>query len=307
MNPLRGITLKLLAVAVFMVMASLVKATADIVPPGEAMFFRSAFAIPLVLGWLWLTGELPGALRTTNPMGHVWRGLVGSCAMGFSFLALGLIPLPEAVAIGFAAPILATILAAMFLGETIRLYRLFAVALGLVGVTLVIWPRLGAIDAESATKLETVGAFAALLAAVFAALAQVFVRKLVHKETTGAIVIYFSLTATLLSLLSAPFGWVLPPTGPLALLIVCGLIGGLGQVLLTMSYRHAETSVIAPFDYAQIIFALLIGWFVFSEAPTGMMLTGAALSIVGGIVIIWRERQLGIERPQSRKVMTPQG
>lgn len=307
MNPLRGITLKLCSVAVFMVMSSLIKATADYAPPGEQMFFRSAFAIPPVLVWLWLTHRLPGALRTQNPMGHLWRGVVGSTAMGFSFLALGLLPLPEAVAIGFAAPILTTILAAMFLGETIRLYRLVAVALGLIGVTLVIWPRLGAIGLESATKLETVGAFAALLAAVFAALAQVFVRKLVHQETTGAIVFYFSLTTTVLSLLSLPFGWTMPPTWVLALMMLSGLVGGLGQVLLTMSYRHAETSVIAPFDYAQIIFALLIGWFVFSEAPTEMMLAGAGLTIFGGFVIIWRERKLGIERAQSRKVMTPQG
>ncbi|MFV0474826.1 MAG: DMT family transporter [Pikeienuella sp.] len=307
MNPLRGITFKLLSVSVFMVMSALIKATAEYAPPGEQMFFRSVFAIPPVLVWLWLTHRLPGALRTSNPLGHLWRGLVGSAGMAFSFLALGLIPLPEAVAIGFAAPILATILAAMFLGETIRLYRLFAVALGLVGVTLVIWPRLGAIDVESATKLETVGAFAALLAAVFAALAQVFVRKLVHVETTGAIVFYFSLTTTVLSLFTIPFGWALPPAGILAMMILSGLVGGLGQVLLTISYRHAETSVIAPFDYAQIIFALLIGWFVFAEAPTALMLGGAALTIAGGVVIIWRERQLGIERAQARKVMTPQG
>lgn len=307
MNPVRGITLKLFSVAVFMVMSSLIKATADVVPAGEAMFFRSAFAIPPVLIWLWWRGDFLAALKTKNPMGHLWRGFIGSCAMGFSFFALGLIPLPEAVAINFAAPILATIFAAMFLGEQVRLYRMFAVALGLAGVSLIVWPRLGGIDAGSVTTLETIGAFSALIAAIFAALAQVFVRKLVGHETTGAIVIYFSLTSTVLSLLSAPFGWAMPPQEALILLILSGLLGGLGQVLLTMSYRYAETSVIAPFDYAQIIFALAIGWFVFSEAPTLLMLGGAGLTILAGVVIIWRERQLGIERARSRKVMTPQG
>lgn len=307
MNPVRGIGFKLLSVCVFMAMSAIIKATADEAPPGEQMFFRSLFAIPPVLLWLWATGEFPRALRTANPAGHLWRGFVGSAAMGFSFLALGLIPLPEAVAIGFAAPILATIFAAMFLGETIRLYRLFAVALGLAGVTLVIWPRLSEINAGEVTTMESVGAFAALLAAVFAALAQVFVRKLVSTETTGAIVIYFSITSTVLSLLSAPFGWTLPGGETTALLIFAGLLGGLGQVLLTLSYRHAETSVIAPFDYAQIILAMLIGWFIFSEAPTVFMLAGAALTVLGGGIIIWRERQLGIERARARKVMTPQG
>lgn len=307
MNPLRGIAFKLFSVAVFMAMSTIVKATAAEVPPGEAMFFRSAFAIPPVLIWLWSISEFPAALRTRNPMGHVWRGLVGTGGMAFSFLALGLIPLPEAIAIGFAAPILATIFAAMFLGETIRLYRIFAIALGLGGVFLIIWPRLGSLDAATATTLETVGVFSALLAAIFAALAQVFVRKLVSIETTGAIVIYFSLTSTCLSLLSAPFGWTLPSVGTTLLLILAGLLGGLGQVLLTISYRHAETSVIAPFDYSAIILALLIGWFVFSEAPTILMLLGAGLTVAAGGIIIWRERRLGIERAKSRRVMTPQG
>ncbi len=307
MDPLRGITFKLCSVAVFMAMSAFIKATADIVPPGEAMFFRSAFAIPPLLLWLWLRGELPGGLVTQNPAGHIWRGLVGSGGMAFGFLALGLLPLPEVTAIFFAAPILATIFAAMFLGEAIRFYRVAAVILGLIGVAIVISPRLAEIDPEAATKLETIGAFAALLAAVFAALAQVFVRKLVAVESTAAIVFYFSLTTTVLSLLTAPFGWVMPETIPFIMLVGCGILGALGQVLLTISYRYAETSVIAPFDYAQIIFALLIGWFIFSEVPTGAMLVGAALTIAAGGIIIWRERQLGLERAQARKVMTPQG
>ncbi len=307
MNPLRGILLKLCSVAVFMAMSAIIKATAGETPPGEQMFFRSLLAIPPVVIWLWLQGEFPRALRTRNPAGHLWRGLVGSGGMGFSFLALGLIPLPEAVSIGFAAPILATIFAAMFLGETIRIYRLFAVALGLLGVTLVMWPRLGALEAGTVTTLETVGAFSALIAAVFAALAQVFVRKLVAEETTGGIVIWFSVTATALSLCSAPFGWVWPQGETLALLVLAGLLGGLGQVLLTMSYRYAETAVIAPFDYAQIVFAMIVGWFLFSETPTGYMLAGAAVTISAGVLIIWRERQLGIERARARKAMTPQG
>lgn len=307
MNPIRGIALKLVSVAVFMAMSSLIKATADAAPPGEAMFFRSFFAIPLLLGWLWASGGFPGALRTSNPAGHLWRGVVGSTAMAFSFFALGLLPLPEVVAIFFAAPILATIFAAMFLGETIRIYRMAAVLLGLIGVTIIIWPRLSGLDPATATKLETVGAFAALLAAVFAALAQVFVCKLVAQESTGAIVFYFSLTSTLLSLLTIPFGWRLPEAETVALLVLTGLLGGTGQILLTMSYRYAETAVIAPFDYAQIVFAVLIGYFVFAEVPALTTIGGAALTVAAGILIIIREHRLGMERRQARKVMTPQG
>lgn len=307
MNPARGIALKLTSVAVFMAMSSLVKATADAAPPGEQMFFRSLFALPLIIAWLIARGDFPSGLRTANPMGHLWRGVVGATAMAFSFLALGLLPLPEVTAIFFAAPILATIFAAMFLGEAIRIYRLAAVALGLAGVVVIVAPRLTALDAPAVSELETVGVFAALMAAVFAALAQVFVRRLVATEDTAAIVFWFSATTTVLSLVSAPFGWTMPEGTALLMLILTGIAGGIGQILLTMSYRYAETAVIAPFDYAQIVFALIIGWFVFGEAPTPLMLAGAALTVSAGLVIIWRERQLGIERKKSRTAMTPQG
>lgn len=307
MNPARGIALKLSSVAVFMAMSSLIKATADVAPPGEQMFFRSAFALPLIVVWLAARGDFPRGLKTANPMGHIWRGVIGSTAMAFSFFALGLLPLPEVVAIFFAAPILATIFAAMFLGEAIRVYRLAAVALGVVGVVIIVSPRLTTLDAGAASELEIVGVFAALIAAIFAALAQVFVRRLVATEDTAAIVFWFSATTTVLSLFSAPFGWSLPGGAALLMLILSGVAGGVGQILLTMSYRHAETAVIAPFDYAQIVFALIIGWFVFGEAPTPLMLAGAALTVSAGLIIIWRERRLGIERKQARGAMTPQG
>ena len=161
-------------------------------------------------------------------MGHLWRGLVGTTAMGLGFTALGLLPLPEVTALGYAAPLLTVIFAAMFLGEQVRVFRLTAVAIGLVGVVIVLSPRLTITGVEVASKLQTIGAMAALLGAVFAALAQVFVRKLVHSEQTAAIVFYFSLTASILSLATLPFGWVLPTAREAALLVGAGLLGGVG-------------------------------------------------------------------------------
>ena len=93
--------------------------------------------------------------------------------------------------------------------------------------------------------------------------------------------------------------------GVAALLVCAGLLGGLGQILLTSSYREADASLVAPFDYASMLFALLIGYGVFGEVPTRMMLAGAALIITAGILIIWRERQLGLKHDRQRKAMTP--
>jgi drug/metabolite transporter (DMT)-like permease len=227
--------------------------------------------------------------------------------MALGFTALGLLPLPEVTAIGYGTPVLVTIFAAMFLGERIRTYRLAAVALGLIGVLIVLYPRLSGLSVESASKLETVGAMAVLLSTVFSALAACFVRKLVQTESTTAIVFYFSLTCSVLALMTLPFGWVIPAPEQLALLVGAGLLGGVGQILLTSSYRHADTAVIAPFEYTSILLALAVGWYVFDEAPTVPMLAGAGIVVVSGLIIIFRERQLGLERGQARKVMTPQG
>ena len=226
--------------------------------------------------------------------------------MGLGFAGLGYLPLPEVTAIGYAAPLLTVIFAAMFLGEDVRLFRLSCVALGLVGVLIVLSPRLSVLDG-GAGHAEAFGAMLVLGGAVFAALAQVFVRKLVMTEKTPAIVFYFSLTATVLSLATLPFGWVWPTPLEAGLLVGAGLLGGVGQILLTSSYREADASLVAPFDYASMLFALAIGWFVFAEMPTVTMLSGAALIVAAGILIILRERRLGKNRAQSRKAMTPQG
>ena len=289
-------------------MFAFIKATADQVPAGEAVFFRSLFAMPVLIAWLAMRSEFPGNLKANDPIGHVWRGLMGTCAMASGFMAIGLLPLPEVVAIGYAAPLLVTMLAAMFLGEKIRLVRFSALLLGMFGVMLVLSPRLTVLDTEVASKLETVGALAALLGAMFSALAQVFARKLVATETTGSIVFYFSLMSSCLALLTLPFGWIVPDGTQLFMLITAGLLGGVGQILLTESYRHAEVAVIAPFEYCSIILAVAVGYFIFDELPTGIMLAGVALIVLAGIIIIERERRLGIKRTgKARSAVPSQG
>ncbi|EEW25850.1 DMT family transporter [Rhodobacter ferrooxidans] len=307
MRPLRGILLKLVSGVLFIAMSALIKATAQHVPPGEAVFFRSFFALPVIVVWLLLRRELSTGLRAQNPIGHVWRGLMGIMAMGLGFAGLGYLPLPEVTAIGFAAPLLTVVFAAMFLGEEVRAFRISAVVLGLAGVLIVLAPRLSVASGGAAGQAEALGAVLVLGGAVFAALAQVFVRKLILTDRTPTIVFYFSLTGSVLSLVTLPFGWVLPTPTEGALLVMAGILGGFGQIFLTSSYREADASVVAPFDYASILFALAIGYWGFGEVPSWSMLGGAALVVTAGILIIWRERKLGLARAQQAKAVTPQG
>ncbi|WP_292289159.1 DMT family transporter [Marivita sp.] len=304
MSPLRGMALKLSAVFLFVIMASLIKASADNVPPGEAVFFRSVFALPVILGWLALRRELSTGLRTRNPMGHLWRGMFGVSAMACGFAALGLLPLPEVTVLGYAAPILTVLFAAMLLGEKVRLVRMSAVFIGLVGVVIVMLPQLGNEEMGTAARW---GVALVLASAALRALAHVHIRKLVQHETTSAVVFYFALSASCLSLLSAPFGWVMPDFQTASQLIGAGLIGGVAQILLTSSYRHAEAAFLAPFDYASILFALVIGYTIFDEIPTIHTIIGSVVIIGAGVLIIWRERQLGVKRGPARSNLTPHG
>ncbi|MEM1352567.1 MAG: DMT family transporter [Pseudomonadota bacterium] len=314
-RPGTAIALKLFAVFLFMVMAALIKAASDHVPPGQAVFFRSFFALPIIVIWLWQRGQLQEGLVPSNLMGHVWRGLFGTTAMGLTFAGLGLLPLPEVTAIGYATPMFAVLFAALFLGERIRIIRISAVALGLFGVMIVIFPRL-TLGAEAVTASATLGALMVLVASILRALVQIHVRRLVQTDTTAAIVFYFSITATVLALLTFPLGrftgltalvWTQPPAWVFGLLILAGLIGGIAQIMVTAAYRFGGASMLAPFDYASMIFATGIGYVAFNEVPTGPILLGACLVISGGVLIIWRERQLGLDRSKTRPVQPPPG
>ena len=302
-RPLFAVTLKLCAIFLFTTMAAMIKAASDVVPPGEAVFFRSFFAIPVIVTWLALRGQLSFGLTTQRPMRHFLRGVLGTTAMGLTFAGLGLLPLPEVTAIGYATPIFTLILAALILGERIRLIRISAVAIGLVGVMVMLWPRLG--SGGGLQDTATLGAVLILMATLARGLIQIHIRQMVQTEHTAAIVFWFSMTASVLSLCTLPFGWVMPDATTATVLILAGLIGGVAQILVTSSFRFAPASMLAPFDYASMLFAILIGYVWFDELPTAVMLAGALLVIAGNILVIGREHQLGLERAKAGSVSDP--
>lgn len=305
-QPFRGILCKIASVVTFVAMAACIKAASDTIPPGETVFFRSAFALPVIFAWLALRGELATGLRVASPMAHVFRGFAGTSAMALGFAGLAFLPLPEFVAIGYTTPLLVVIFAAMFLGEEVRLFRMSAVALGFVGVAIILAPRLTVLSGGLEIS-ASLGAVLVLMSACFAALAQVFIRNIVRSETTTAIVFWFTISSTGFSLLTIPFGWVLPDLRTFGILVVAGLLGGMGQILLTSSYRYAEASLVAPFEYVSMVVSIAVGYAVFGEVPTWQVLTGTAVVIAAGVLIIWRERQLGLQRGKARETNTPGG
>ncbi len=178
---------------------------------------------------------------------------------------------------------------------------------GFIGVVIVSWPDLSLFSSpQGIGRAQAEGAAALLGAALVAGIAMLLVRRLVKTEASATIVLYFSSTAAVLSLLTLPFGWPDLTGRQLSCLIAAGIFGGIAQILLTQSYRHAEMSVIAPFEYTSMLLAIASGYLVFGEVPTAYTIIGGALVVAAGIFVIWREQHLGLPRGAARKVVSPQ-
>lgn len=303
-NTLTGIGLKVASVAIFVGMSACIKLAGEL-PAGEIVLFRSFFATLPVVGLLALRRELGTALVTKHPISHIMRGLVGVTSMGLGFFALTRLPLPEAIALSYAQPLLVVAFSALFLGETIRIYRWSAVVIGLIGVLIVSWPKLTLFgEGAGFSDREALGVAAALVAASISAVALLLVRRLVQTEKSATIVLWFSLSAGVVALLTMPFGWKVPNRDQLTLLMLAGICGGFAQILMTEAYRHAEASTVAPFEYASMLLGIIAGYFLFAELPTIHTLVGGTIVIGAGIFIVWRERRLGLERSSRAKAAT---
>ncbi len=297
-NPAVGVTWKVLSVMIFSVMLTLVKLVGDRVPVGEMLFARNFFGLAPVLVVIAWTGHLHDALETKSIVGHVKRAAAGMMAMGLWFAALEHLPLPEATAIVYVAPLMMVMLAALVLGETVRVYRWSAVGIGFLGVVVILIPQIRS-GFDIANDTKALGAVLALCGAVFMSLASIFVRQLARTEATSTIVLYFLMAGTVMTLLTIPT-WVVPSWIDLLGLVAIGVFGGVGQLLLTQAYQHAEASLIAPFEYTSMIWVVLFGYFTFDEVPSVYVLVGASIVVASGIFVILRERRLGLQREERR-------
>jgi drug/metabolite transporter (DMT)-like permease len=304
MNVVHAILIKLVSVLLFALMSVLVRWLGDRVPVGQVVFFRSAFAIlPVALVYAW-RGELVAAMRTERPFGHLGRGLISVASMFLNFAALARLPLADANALSFAAPLITVALAALVLKERVRVYRWTAVAIGFVGVIVMLWPYLD-IGHMTASASATIGALCAFTAAFTNAGSTIQTRRLTASETTSSIVLYFSLICAAFGACTLPFAWHSPTLPELAALVGIGFIGGISHIFLTESYRYASASTVAPFDYVAMLWAFLFGYAFFGEIPTAYVFVGSAIVAGSGLFVIWRERQRGIERIRTSAIEGP--
>lgn len=279
----RAILLRLAAGLAFALMAAGVKLASD---RGanvlEIIFYRNAFSLPLIIGWIAL-GPGRAGIAVRRPRAHISRATIGLFSMVLNFQALRMLPLAEATVISFSVPFFATALSAWLLAEDVRRHRWTAILIGLVGVLVVIQP--------GASHVPLDGALVGVAAALGVAAVTVTLRQLGSTESATATVFWFALASTIVTGLLMPWFAQRHDAVTWALLLWVGLTGGAAQLLNTASLRLAPVSVLSPFDYTQLLWATVIGWLVWQTQPTGATLIGAAIIMASGLYIVHRERQ----------------
>ncbi len=295
MNPRLGVLLKIFAALSATLMLACVKGLNGAIPTGEVIFFRSFIALFPLLIWLRVQGNVLENLKTRNLFGHFIRGFSGTGGMFFNYLALVYISLADATALSYAAPLFTVIMAAMLLKERVRVSRWVAVVVGLSGILIMLSSSLaasGGVPAGGASSTTaSLGVAFALIAALCTATSNVQIRFLNGIEKPGAIVFYFSLMTALIGLATVFFGWIKPTGLQWLLLVGCGLFGGLAQILVTLSLRYADASLLAPFDYTTLVWSMLIGYLFLNSLPGTTTLFGASIVALAGIFAVWRENR----------------
>ena len=282
-RPLFAIALRLTAVICLSVMFITVRLASERgVHVIESLFYRQALALPVVALWLMSAGGL-ATVRTKRIGVHASRMAIGLTGMCLNFLSYILLPPAEAATIGFTMPIFGTILSALILREATGWHRWGAVALGFVGVLVMIRPDAGHFPIQ--------GVVVAIAAALVTASVSLVLRELGRTEPAGVVVFWFTTLSMIPLGLAMPFVAKNHDLVTWGLLLMIGLFGGIAQLCLTAALRWAPVSVVLPMDYSSILWTTLLGWAIWGDWPMWTTWVGAALIIASGLYIAWREHR----------------
>ena len=267
-----------ISVCAFSLMDIIVK-WSEAYPLGQVLFFRGFFGV--ILYFIIMPKEnIKNFYYTKRPGLHFLRCLSGLIALIAIFIALRNLPLATVVSISFAAPIFTTIFSIFLLSEKVGVFRWLAVIIGFVGILIITEPGF------SSFNIYFIYPIIFCLGLSYVAIA---IRQLSTTEPVWLISLYFSITITLASLFTLPYGWVMPNFIDLTLLILIGVFGGLANLWLGQSYKLAEVSLVSPLKYLALVFAIGFGYFIWDEVPSLKTLFGAALVIISSIIIFRRE------------------
>ena len=273
-----GFLYMFMSICAFSLMDVLVKWSIDY-PIGQVLFFRGFFGIVFYF-FVIPRDRLHNFYQTKRAGLHFLRCMSGLIALVAIFIALRKLPLATVVSISFAAPIFTTILSIFLLSEKVGIFRWLAVIIGFIGILIITEPGI--------SELNIYYVFPIIFCLGLSYVA-ITIRQLSTTEPVWLISFYFSLSITLLSLLTIPQGWVMPSLNHLVLLTLIGIFGGVANLWLSQSYRYSEVSLVTPLKYLALVFAIIFGYFIWNEVPTIKTLSGAFLVIISSIIIFRRE------------------
>tara|TARA_Y100000748_G_scaffold75985_1_gene62656 strand:- start:280 stop:1161 length:882 start_codon:yes stop_codon:yes gene_type:complete len=284
-----GFLYMLMSVCAFSIMDIIVK-WSEAYPLGQVLFFRGFFGVILYF-IIMPRDRIKNFYLTKRPGLHFLRCMSGLIALVAIFIALRNLPLATVVSISFAAPIFTTIFSIFLLSEKVGIFRWIAVLVGFIGILIITEPGF------SSFNIYFIYPIIFCLGLSYVAIA---IRQLSTTEPVWLISLYFSIAITLVSLVTLPYGWVMPNFGDLLLLMLIGVFGGVANLWLGQSYKLAEVSLVSPLKYLALVFAIAFGYFIWDEIPSFKTLLGAALVIISSIIIFRREiylkKQVSISR-----------
>ncbi|WP_051248795.1 DMT family transporter [Inquilinus limosus] len=280
-SPAQGIALYAGGVFVLCVMDAMIKWLSADYPIAQIVFFRATIGLIPTLVMLYRPPGLE-ALRTRRVGAHLLRGVVGVIGTFGFFWAFAVMPLADAYAIGFAAPMFITAMSVPILGERVGLKRWLAVLVGFAGVMIMIRP-----GGEGSTFGS--GGAIALLATAAYALSMVLMRLYSRTETNASMIFYATLVIIAVAGVQMPFVWVTPSWEDAGLLAVLGLLGGIGAIMMAQAYRVATPSIVVPFEYTGMIWGVGLGFMLWGDVPDLWIWVGSAVVIASGLYILHRE------------------
>lgn len=289
-KPLRAALLMLCGMFAFSCMGAFVRLAAEQLHSIEVAFFRNFLALVLFLPLLARQGI--GIMRSPRMDLHLLRAGLGAIAMMSFFTAITLIPLAETTALGFASPFFATLAAVIFLGERIRMHRSIALAVGFLGVMIVLRPGF--------VEIST-GAALMLLSALIIGITAVLVKKLSATDRPEAIAIWMVALQTPITFLAALSFWEWPTAETWVWLFCLAAAGNVGHLCWTRAMSIAEVSQLQPLEFAKLPFIAVIGYVGFHEVPTQWVWLGGAVIFAANAFITHREARLA-RRNESKAV-----
>jgi drug/metabolite transporter (DMT)-like permease len=277
----RGCLLMVMGTLLFAAMHTAIRHATQHLSGVEVAFFRNLFGLFVIAPLLVRYGP---ALFHTQKFGlHFMRAVINAVSMVAFFVGLSMTPIARATALAFTAPLFTALFSALFLGEVFRWRRWTAILIGFLGALVILRPGLHAVDA---------GALLVLFSSLLWAVAMIDIKVLGRTESSRTIAAYVTVLLTPLTLVPALWFWQTPTADMWVWLIFIGVVGTIGQFVITESIKLADMTVLMPFDFLKLVWAAFLGMIFFAEVPDALTWIGAAIVFASSFYIVWREAKL---------------